>query len=536
MQLPVRRLVSATRSNPRWRWTATFLLVAIVGTVWAFSDPLFAPADEASHTIRAAAVSRGQLTGDPLTPEQAADLTWGIGGRQGPPPSAYLAVDVPGIYDTPAYNCFVFQPAVTPDCVHFSGSTATKSIVTAVPRYPPAYYAWVGILSRPFEPGSVQMYAMRIASVLLMAALLASAFETVFTFARSRVAALGLLVAVTPQVLFINAAVNPSAMEIAAGIALWTSGVTLARATPEQISNRLIARTGSAAILLVLARHASPLWLGLILVALVLFTNRETLKALVRRRAAWLWGIGVAIAAVSTVAWIAVEDPLSTQHSIFPAGGYTNQQVLRFAFGGIWGHYRAMIGLFGWSDTPVPSLTIFLWTGLVGILAVVALAFCRGRRPLLVFAGICAGSALVPVAVDSYSAISNDVGMTWQGRYGLPFAVGVPIVAGLLASTTESQVFFKRRVLVVLWATVVVAQTAAFWQMLRKYTSGADGALRFWVHPKWTPPIPVVTVAIAFPLAMAAFGWWCLSTARWTEESGFSEAASQLPRLAHSAP
>ena len=498
-------------------------------------DPLFAPADEASHTIRAAAVSRGQLTGDPLAPEQAADLTWGdrraagsttecIPRRRRARNLRHTRIQLLRV-STGSHARLRPLRRLNGDQEH---RHSRSQISTCVLR------GW-GCSSRPFKPGSAQMYAMRIASVLLMAGLLASAFETVFTFARSRVAAFGLLAAVTPQVLFINAAVNPSSMEIAAGIALWTSGVTLARATPEEISNRLIARTGLAAILLVLARHASPLWLGLILVALVLFTNRVTLEALVRRRAAWFWGTGLAIAATSTVAWIesrthSRRSTASSRRGLHePAGA---PPCVRGHLGSLQGDDRA-VRLVRHAGAISHDLLVD-WA-----------SWDPGRRrpcilpraaPAPRFCGYLRGSALVPVAVDSYSAISNDVGMTWQGRYGLPFAVGVPIVAGLLASTTESQIFFRRRVLVALWAAAVVAQTAAFWQMLRKYTSGADGALRFWVHPKWSPPIPVLTVAIAFPLAMAAFAWWCLSTAIWTEQSGFSEAASQRPRLAHSAP
>jgi hypothetical protein len=530
------RRLELVQSTPRYRWIATFILLLIVGSLWAISDPLFAPADEGSHTIRAAAVSRGQITGDVLTPEQADDVgTWGIGGRQGPPASAYRAVDVPAIYDSPNYNCFAYQPNVTPDCVDFEGPTTTKSVVTAVPTYPPAYYAWVGILSRPFVAGPQQMYAMRLASVLIMAGMLASALETIFALALSRVAALGFLVALTPPVLYFNGSVNPSAMEITGGIALWTSGTALARAGPEQLSNRLIARTGLAAIVLVLSRHPAPLWLALITLSLVLLSNRGTLMALLRRNAAWSWASGVGVATASTMVWIAIEEPFSTEHTIYPPGtGLSANVVLHQAIGGIWTHYRSMVGLLGWSDTPVPSLTIFVWTGLICILLLLAVAFCRGRRAILVLAGITVASVLVPVALDTYSAVSKHVGLAWQGRHGLPFAVGVPIVAGLLAATSESRSFFNRRVVIAVWLAFVAAQTVAFWQMLRKYSGGVAGRLSFWVDPKWSPPIPLLLAALSFPIAIGTFAAWCLSTANAGDMECFGvEAPSSYVASAH---
>ncbi len=344
------------RSSRRTRWIGTFLLVAAVGASWAIADPLFAPADEGSHTIRAAAVARGQILGSELSPSQANDLTWGIGGRQGPPATAYRSVHVPEIYDTPAYNCFVFKTSVTPECVKFSGRRRRLAdVVTAVPRYPPAYYTWVGIVSLPFEAGAEQMYAMRLASVLLMAGLLASAFETIWSMGYSRMASLGILVALTPQALFVNGAINPSAMETSAAMALWVSGVALARATPAELSSRLIGRTAIAAILLVLARHISPLWLGLIGLTLLSLTGRATLRWIAGRRATWIWAATLAAAVAAAVTWIVLRQPFSTAHSIYPAGGFTTSEILTHNTNAIWWHYGAMIGLFGWSEVPLPA-------------------------------------------------------------------------------------------------------------------------------------------------------------------------------------
>jgi hypothetical protein len=496
----------------RTRWIGTFLLVAAVGASWAIADPLFAPADEGSHTIRAAAVGRGQILGSALSPSQVDDLTWGIGGRQGPPASAYESVRVPSIYDTPAYNCFVFQAAATPGCVKFAGSfRRLADVVTAVPRYPPAYYAWVGILSRPFRAGAEQMYAMRLASVVLMAGLLASAFETIWSMGYSRMAPLGLLVALTPQTLFVNGAINPSAMETSAAIALWVSGAALARATPAELSNRLIGRTAIGAILLVVARHISPLWLALIGLTLLSLTGRSTLRSIVARRATRIWAATLAAAVAAALAWIVLREPFSTAHSIYPPGGFTISEILTHNVNAIWWHYGAMIGIFGWSEVPIPSVTLFLWTALLGFIVFLAITFARDSRSVFVLGTAIATSVLAPFVIDSASAIANGVGFTWQGRYGLPYAAGVPILAGMLVERSSIERFLdRRRVFLFLGAALVVAHTFAFWQMLRRYSVGLTGPLLFWVEPQWTPPVPTLFLVVAFPSAMTALVWWTL--------------------------
>jgi hypothetical protein len=493
------------------RWIATFTLLCAVGASWAIANPLFAPPDEGSHTIRAAAVARGQLVGSALSVRQTNDLTWGIGGRQGPPASAYKSVRVPAIYDTPAYRCFVYQPSVTPACLNFSGSRRLAHVVTAVPRYPPTYYAWVGITSLPFRAGAEQMYVMRLATVLLMAGLLASAFETIWSLGYSQMASLGLLVALTPQVLFINGAINPSAMEISAGMALWVSGLGLAQAAPSDVSDRLIARAAIAAIVLALARTLAPLWLALIGLTLLPLTSHSTLRRIVARKAAWIWGATLGSAVSAALTWIVVEQPFSPSHILYPPGGFTTTEILKQAFDRIWTHYRSMVGSFGWLEVAVPSVTFFLWTVLLGFLILLAITFARNARAVFVLGSVIAVSILAPFVIDSASALSNGVGLAWQGRHGLPFAVGVPIIAGMLIERSPIEGFFdRRRILLVLGTMVVVAQTFAFWQMLGRYSVGSTGPLAFWVRPQWAPPLPTLLFVVAFPLAMIALVWWTL--------------------------
>ena len=79
---------------------------------------------------------------------------------------------------------------------------------------------------------------MRIAGAALMAALLASAVASLRTGASFRLRLVGFLVGLTPMVLFLGASVNPSGAEIAAGLAVWASGIVLVRTTETRRGNR----------------------------------------------------------------------------------------------------------------------------------------------------------------------------------------------------------------------------------------------------------------------------------------------------------
>ncbi len=107
-------------------------------------------------------------------------------------------------------------------------------------------------------------------------------------------------------------------------------------------------------------------------------------------------------------------------------------------------------------------------------------------------------------------------------------AVGVPIVAGVLAGTPDSLRFFTRRVTLTVGLGVVVGHTLAYWQMLEKYAVGADGRLRFWLTSGWSPPISLLFALIGFPIAIALLTWWCLTTANSDVNAAGSDLATAV--------
>jgi len=498
---------SPARASPRTWWWVTFALLAAIGGAWALASPPGAAPDEPSHVITAVAMAHGQFFGSPLTTAQAHDLTDGRGGREGGSPSAYRSVTAPAIYGNENWGCYTFQTDVSAACLDFQGSGAAAHVVTPVMWYPPAYYLVVGTVARAAPAGPVAVYLMRFVSLALFAALVASGAASLLRSPRRGLALIGLLVALTPMCFFLGASVNPSGLEIAAGLSLWCSGAVLAFEAGERVDARLVARVGFALTVLILARHPGPFWAALIAGLLLLLMSPEGRRRVARARPARVWAAVAGVALVGQLAWIVIANPFAGSHTIF-SQGLTTAAALRgtIGAGGDWLHQ--MIGVFGWLDTPAPFASVALWVAALGGLGLVAVLLGR-RRDQRVLGLTLAASIVVPIVAATQEARS--VGLHWQARYQLPFVVGVPVLAALTAchgarTADERAVGAVERVTAFL---VVIGALLAFDQNLRRYTVGLDGPIAYWLHPAWSPPLGPLLVLVLFVAAsIGLVVWW----------------------------
>jgi len=92
---------------------------------------------------------------------------------------------------------------------------------------------------------------------------------------------------------------------------------------------------------------------------------------------------------------------------------------------------------------------------------------------------VTAAIVVVPLTLES-AVFGSAGGAAWQGRYGLPLAVGVPIVAAMaIASSGRGRQLAEPRLFIGAGVMLVVAHILAFAQNLRRYTVGADGEIQF---------------------------------------------------------
>jgi Predicted membrane protein (DUF2142) len=492
--------VERLRVSPRRVWWTTFAFVTVLSGLWGIANPPFAAPDEPAHVNRAVALDHGELTGDTPSRRLRRELV-GAGDN--------LVVRVPEVLARSDPGCFAFKPDVAAGCLSVTGSSRDTDSLTTAGRHPPAYYGVVGLVSLVYPPGVGTVYLMRFVGALMTGAFIATAMTALRRTAAPKLVAGGLLVAITPMVLFVSGTVNPSVPEIAASLALWVCGLVLVSEARERVDNRLVISVGISACVLVLSRQLGPLWLGLIALTICASTNRFTLRNLARSSLARLWGGLVAACVLAQVGWVLVVKPLDATLLGRTKVDASTSEIVRASLGATFGRYREMIGVFGWLDTPSPALTYLLWTAAIAFLVLLAVMVARRRQVLLIL-GLVIATIVVPIVLEVPAY--RDVGAVfWQGRYTLPLAVGVPILAAMSIATTErGRRLAEPRVSWVIGGIVVLGSTLAFAQNLRRYAVGYNGDVWYWLHPQWSPPISSLLLTVGYVIAMVVFVAWTL--------------------------
>jgi len=469
-------------------------------TAWAVADPMLSGPDEPAHVIRAEAIVRGQLVGAAVNPLHDP------GYKPGAAADPNTWVLVPGVLhdaNSLRYWCYIFFPDTTASCTPpMHGPAHDVRVETYVGHYPPLYYAVVGLPSLA-DPGPPGIIGMRLVSALLNSALLAVALA--IALRRCRLAALGVLVAATPTVVYYGASVNPNGLEMSAAICFFTALLTLVLPSARPpTSAHLLAATASGC-LLALARGLSPVWVAMAVAAALLVGEPERLRSLARRRAARAAAAVLALALAAAIGWIVGAHALL--ELVRPVRQRVGELRLVQAAFAATPHYLAeMIGIFGANNVPAPPLAVAVVVALFALLVLGALAVGSARERLVLVA-LLAAIVVVPVAADIVGG--RHYGFIWQGRYTLPIGAGSPILAGLvLARRLPDRVgsMAARIDGLVLPASLLLgaAQFACLWWDLRRFMVGANGPLSgVFQRGLWQPPLPG-PVLLVLALAGAA--------------------------------
>lgn len=417
----MKRLADRLVRTPRRLWAVSFVIFFALGAAWSVSTPIGASPDEHAHFIRAAAVARGQIDGREVMVPHV------VGGIEGD--FAETGVQLPRWYqDLKDVNaCYVFNPEKPASCAPALGhSQETTQVTTAAGRYNPAYYLAVGWPSL-VVPGVPGLYLMRLMSALICAALVASAVLSAAEWRRRSVPLLAVVVSATPMALFMFGVVNPSGPEIAAGILVWSTVLPVLMAPDPRLLTRRLARLGIGAVVLINIRPLGVIWFAAALAAGLLLQERSALRAVLRRRSAWLWGLCTVAAVAGALLWQRAHPDNSV---IKVQGTLTPLLAARRTFDNSLVYFKQMVGFFGWLDAAPPAATVLVWCAVVVMLVLLALCFARVRDAVALL-GATAGLVVIPVAAQ---AAQSDLGMVWQGRYLLPFGVGLPLMAAAVCA------------------------------------------------------------------------------------------------------
>jgi hypothetical protein len=475
-----------------------------VGTTicaWSFATPIDAAPDEPAHIAQAVAIVRGQF-------DEPTHNT---------PIGPLARVRVPGwaVYNH-GIPCFLpldetthpVQTGIAAACADtLSDTTRPAYFSSQFSNAPPLYYVVAGIPSL-FLSGPSALYAMRLMSGLLNAGLVAMGISLLVRYHPRRTSLVGVLIALSPMVLFLMAVVSSSGLEISAGFATWCGGLCVVEHS--QLPRALAIWTALAAVLLVLSRPTSPLDILIIIVVLAFLAGWRGLRQRLNPTLVPLWSPVVVAVIVAGGFLVAFGSPpligVAPQH---PASLLSNMwTTLRLS--GV--RLRQCIGIFGWLDTPVPTWVVIVWTSCVAGLTALALAFsaaCRRALPVLAL-------LILAMALALESPRINTINVWWQGRYWLPVVIGFPLVASTFQ--WRSRRLWDRRTdrhwvapTVVLGVGLVLfaAQVASFTRALRRYEVGLGvqaGSPTIWLPPGGHDPVVVAfIVGAVVTLALVVF-------------------------------
>lgn len=428
----------------------TMLLLVAVLSCWAAAIGRYGGPDEPAHVVRAHAVAHGDLLGAPA------------GGL----PPGYRSVTVPASLGTGDPACYRHDPGRDSSCAAASGG-GEVTVATAAGTNPPLYYALVGLPARAIGRDGDPL-AYRLAAVVLVA--LVSAL-TAHRLVRVRRAPAGVddtaspsagatpaiagLAVVTPSCWYLWGVVNPNALEIAL-VALATVGVVRGRGRPSTSDAWWVATPLALAIAM---RPVAVLWVvGLLVVAEVEW------RPVAGRLRAVTWGLP-AVAVAGVVGWSRWSAWVVSDERT--AGNGSRLDALRDSVGGLPRTGAELVSSMGWLEYRAPWPAILAWAA-----AVAVVARTRPRADRWSWIVLAVALVLVPVAFEV--VLYERIGLIWQGRYLLPVAAAVVVLA--VAAPARPAGPRTLRVLVGLGAITV---TTTFWAASRRAAVGTDGSWFF---------------------------------------------------------
>lgn len=482
------------RVPPRRAFWGSFLLLFVVSALWSIGNPLIAAVDEASHAIKAAASAR---------------LEFSLDSRGQPSGLGYA--DVPEIYDQliDQQYCIAFQPDTTANCQpEFTGDLGADSdALTSAALYNPLYYFIVGLPSL-LPAGEYTVYLMRLVSALLASFLAAQAIRTIAEIRRSHWLLIGAIASMTPMVFYLSSAINPQSVEIMGALTLWLTLLATLRDPQPHLLTRRLARITIATVLFVNARGLGPVYLLIIIVAAIAVSPRVNLVAVIKERRSWPYIAMCGIGSIIAVIWIFTEGSLPIGKTVINPE-YVGRNIILITAGQTSEYLEGMFGVFGWLDTRLPGWLLFMIAGhiTVSVLAGFALGSWRSR---LVIAGLAALVIVLPVAAQFMQA--KYLGIFWQGRYALPLAMGVPILAGfaMLKPSEQIPLWINRRILGMVLTVWTGIQIASFGVNLHRYVNGFNGSWYQILPSSWLPPLHPYLLMLLTVAGWAALSWFLL--------------------------
>jgi hypothetical protein len=505
-----------------FRWTAGpyLLVVAYVLLViaWIFGNPPGSAPDETAHYLKALSVARGEPIGrrpgiSPL-PSDPADVAWTKRNSR--------AVEVPAGLSPVGLQCNVLQPNRSAACQNDLRVDPRSSIqLTHVGTANPVAYALPGLLARLADDPFSAVRLGRAGTALISLALLTAAAVLLWDPEGRAVSQVGLVLAVTPMVTFLAASLSASGPETTAAACFLGSLLRVSRcSTGPRWPWAAMAVSGG---ILALSRPLGPLWIATGLVAVAGYSGFRAIWSAFRSGGGWAlgsaWAVGLAV--LAGLAW---------ELNFQPRGAVGPGAAVKFvprSVREIPEILRQEVGVFGSLDVPMPRVAHLAWGAMfVGLIGV---AFWVGRRrDRFAISAWLLGTLVITVVVSAINRAMTGFGM--QGRYVLPLAVGIPLIAG--ETVLRGRRLLPRPLLTTAVSGVLMvaaaAQGIAWYANARRSAVGLKGPRFFFDSSEWQPPLTWFPWVLLVALAAASLGWFALRSTQGAATHVRREAVDSL--------
>jgi hypothetical protein len=458
-----------------------FAAYTALGMAWIVGNPPFASPDEEAHYLRAVGLSTGDLIGDPTR----------FPGAANDPRLTFVnkfsrSISVPAGLSPAGSGCNIAQATESSVCLYAMNPPRQETTArTYAGIYAPTAYLLPSLLLRRADNPNTANRLARLGVAIPSALFLAIAIFLLWAPTPYGWSLLGLVVALTPMTVFMSATMNPNGLEIASSIAFLAAVLRFARALDPP--TWVWPAAGASGAVLAFSRTLGPLWVGLgVAIAVSLVGVRGTwTRVRARPIPAMVAAAAIAVGVVLNLAWEAAHGA-DVNVALRPL-----QRGVSEGFTTLPSVLTQEIGAFGYLEVTMPTPAYLAWWGCVLAIITLALVVAEGRERFTLVAGLVA-SVLIPVAL--YAAVFRPTGYGVQGRYVLPFAVAVPLLAGeiVFRHRDRLEALNTRRLLGWLAAIAAVVHAVAWLANSRRYATGVDGPWWFFGRAEWSPPL----------------GWW----------------------------
>ena len=312
-------------------------------------------------------------------------------------------------------ECYKFKPQQDASCL----AAKSSEVASGYPMmtYSPIYYFIVGMGQHLASIFDYKYAAIggRISSLLLNLFFVYLIFRKLFY--EKYLQPYLILLPLTPMAVFLGVTVNPSGTEVTSGLLLITLlHFKVKEIMRSEVSNKLKSNIPLlfAVLYFLLSRPSASIWLGVIVVAIILSSQKSEQLHLIRFLTVLVWP-GV----------IAVAYHLTHPHRTGSPGGYIPVENDNFRFyldGFITSienlplHLRQSYGVLGWLDTPAPVI-ITITFYLIYTIVICDLNRIAKVKSSAIFLLIFANSILISMLE---MIAWHDWPNWWQGRYSLP--------------------------------------------------------------------------------------------------------------------